>query len=160
MGAAVQPRINAAITDRLRSDTLASPVFSGDSLQVLMQAAGANLEGGDIPLYWDMAPSSAKRPYLVFGPQQRESQAIAPLCGNAIADEVPYEIRLSLTGINPQAGIGIVDRIGDLLDRYRATVEGMVVELYRVGDFCYPDFGATERGATVSGIVYRCRVHL
>lgn len=160
MGAAIQQRVNRAITDRLRSDTLASPAVSGDSLQELLQLAGADLSNG-IPLYWDMAPSSAARPYIVYGPQQRESQAITTLCGEAVADEVLYEIRFSTGGIDPSgSSIDIVDRIGALLDRYRVVVRGVTVELYRVGDFCYPDWTATERGATVSGIVYRCRVHL
>lgn len=159
--ASVQARINKAITDRLLSDTVRDPQMVGDSLQILMQKAGALLgKDMEIPLYWDMAPSTAKRPYITYGPQQRESQGVSGLCGNPTEYEVPYEVRLSTTGIDPLGQIAIVDRIGALLSGYLVTIGGLKVELYETGEFCYPDFTAVEKGATISGYAYKCRVHV
>lgn len=159
MAAAIQPRINKAISDRLRADTVASPVTTGDSLQGLLQDAGAVLGGdGSIPLWWEFTPTPEVRPYLVFRAQERQTE-IEPLrSGEAGYGGVPYEVELVLDGIAPGSGLDILDRVGTLLDAYQATVNSVRIEFLRVGEFCYPDYTASEKATTRMGLVWRVQV--
>ncbi len=157
---AIQPRINKAIEDRLRGDTVAAPTLSGDSLEALLLAQGAVIEERGIPLWWVGAHAGEQKPYLIYGPQTRESDIDANGCGVGDTGTIPYEIGLAQEGYAPADGIAIVDRLAELLDGYKTTVEGIGVEFWRTGDFCYPDPLAGEVGITRSGVVYRVRVGL
>lgn len=157
---ALQPRINKAIEDRLRGDTAADPTLSGTSLEELLVALGAVVEPDGIPLFWSMVPSGSSRPYLIYGPQSRDSEIEANGCGVGDTGTIGYEVGLVLDGIRPHAGMAAVDRLAALLDGYKVSVESIAVELWRTGDFCYPDPLAGEAGITRSGVVYRCRVGL
>lgn len=145
---AIQARINKAIEDRLRSDT---------DLIELMRLAGA-IVTPHLPLYWWMAPAAAERPYLVYGPQERESQVEPTRCGGAGAGAINYEIRCITEGIDPSGALDILDRLATLLDGYSATIESVAVDFQRVGDVCYPDFAAMENGVTHTGLIYQVLV--
>lgn len=157
---AIQPRINKAIEDRLRGDTLASSEVGGVPLAELLRAEGATLSQGIMPLYWWMAPASAERPHLIYGPQARESETQSGICAVPFAGEVLYEVRYVVDGIDPSPGIAVLDRLAELLDAYAVEVGQCEVLFSRTGEFCYPDFAASERAASVSGIVFRCHVNL
>lgn len=161
MVGAIQPRINKAIEDRLRADTVANPQASGTSLQALLQSAGALLGVGLVmPIFWERSPAPAIRPYIVYGPQDPQTTLSAPICGIPYQGEVSYQIRYVLDGIDPAGGIDVIDRIATLLEVYAVSVSGGSIIFFRTGEFSFPDFGAQERGVTVSGIVYRCHVGL
>jgi hypothetical protein len=157
---AIQARINKAIEDRLRGDTVATPTFAGDSLEALLLAQGAVIEDRGIPLWWTEAHAGEQKPYLIYGPQARESEIESNGCGVGDTGTIPYEVGLVQEGYTPSGGIAIVDRLARLLDGYKTTVEGIGVQLWRTGDFCYPDPLAGEVGITRSGVVYRVRVGL
>lgn len=147
---AIQPRINKAIEDKLRADS---------TLRELFVAAGGKFDaGGFLPLYWFRAPSSARAPYLVYAPQVRESEAEASRCGEGQVSYVAYDVQLTLPSVEPHKALGVVDRLAALLDGLEVSVDGLSVFLARAGDYCFPDFSASESGETVTGLVYRAQV--
>ena len=156
MSKALQPRINKAIEDRLRADTIASPTLAGDSLQKTMRDIGVPTDAPRLPLYWWMAPANAPAPYLIYGPQERESTLTTPGCGTADGGEAIYEVRLVSAGIEVASDLPVVDRLAALLDNFTVTIAGVDLQFFAVADVCYPEFVTLEKGVTHTGRVYRC----